>query len=200
MRVSSAICLTSLALTASATEGVIGYNALFGRAESCLTITTGANETVSDPSTRFIGTTSTSAAASSTTPAPAPATPTPPYAQGMCSLHMTQWDSMADATANNGLNDGIYGCEVRILDNNQQTIGWQVHTDCSSAQSLSVNSKLEDPIVITPEAQGDYVQFTAGRDGWPSSQQGPTDPSCRVGGWDGSDDPAVSSPARRPRM
>lgn len=184
MRVSLAIYLISLAVTASATEGVISYNALFGRADSCLTITTGASETVPDPSTHLIGTTSSSAAASSTTPAPAPATPTPPYAQGTCSLHMTQWDSMADATANNGLNDGIYGCEVRILDNNQQTIGWQVHTDCSTAQSLSVNSKLEDPIVITPEAQGDYVQFTAGRDGWPSSQQGPQTPSCRVGGWE----------------
>lgn len=197
MRLSSAIYLTSLAVTGSATEGVIGYNALFGRADSCFKITTGASETVPDPSTHLIGTsTGTHSGTTSTAAAPAPASPTPPFATGMCSLHMTQWDSFADAIGNNGQNDGHYGCEVRILDSNKQTIGWQAHTDCSTAHSLSMNSKLKNPFVITPEARGDYVQFTVGSVTWPSSQGGPQEPNCKVGDWDGSDDPAVSSPTR----
>ena len=198
---SSASYLLYFALAVSATEGIIGYNALFGR-DACLQITTGADETVADPSTHLIGTSTSSANSLSTAPAPAPASPTPappasptpPFATGMCSLHMTQWDSLANAVGNNGENNGDYGCEVRILDNNRQTIGWQVHTDCSTAHPLSIESKLENPFVITPEARGDYVQFTVGSVSWPSSQGGPQEPNCNVGGWDGSDDPAVSAP------
>lgn len=194
---SSASCLLYFALAVSATEGVIGYNALFGRDDSCLHITTGASETVPDPSTHLIGTSASSAAAVSSAAAPAPApatpTPTPPFAIGQCSLHMTQWDSTADLLGNNGGNNGDYGCEVRMLDNNKQTIGWQVHTDCSTAHSLSLKSKLENPLVITPEATGDYVQFTVGTVSWPSSQGGPQEPNCNVGGWDGSNDPSVSA-------
>ena len=104
---------------------------------------------------------------------------------------MTQWQNDDDAYGNDGLNDGKYGCEIRILDGNRNTIGWQVHTDCSTASPLTVNSKLENGLVVTPEARSDYVQFTLGSESWKSSDTG--EPGCKVGGWDGSDDPMVGS-------
>lgn len=194
MRITSAIYIVSFALTTSATEGTIGYNELFGRdPNSCIQISTGPSDTVSDPSKTFIGTHSSTTAPSSTAPAPAPAAPTPPFATGTCSLHMTQWDSFDDEFGgHDGENDGKYGCEVRIFDNagSSHTIGWQVHTDCSTDAPLSVNSKLENPMVVTPEAKGDYVQFTVGSVSFKS-----TDSSCSTGDWDGSDDPEVSDRA-----
>ncbi len=105
---------------------------------------------------------------------------------------MTQWDSLADAYGNNGSNDGVYGCKIRILDANRTTIGWQAHTRCSSVNPLSVNGKLESSMAITPEAKNDYVQFTLGAESWASSQQGLNISYCKVDDWDGSDDPAVS--------
>ena len=199
MKLASAIYMVNFALTASATEGMIGYNELFGRdPNACFAITTGASETVSDTSKTFVGvhsstTASTTTSTSSTAPAPAPAAPTPPFATGTCSLHMTQWDSMKDAYGgHDGENDGKYGCEVRIFDNGgkSDTIGWQVHTDCSTDKPLSVSSKLENPLIVTPEARGDYVQFQVGGIGFTSK-----DKACSTGGWDGSDDPAVSQSA-----
>ena len=195
MKVTKTFLFSALTIFIGVTEAA---NELLRRSTvsgSCISPTTGASDTGRDsPLTLPIGTTtvqSTPQAAPATPTAPAPP-PQAPFATGSCSFHMTQWDSDADAYDSDGKNDGIYGCEVRILDANRNTIGWQVHTQCSSSAPLSVKSKFENPMVVTPEAQNDYVQFTIGAQSWSSLWRGPNDPYCKVGGWDGSDDPAVS--------
>ena len=60
---------------------------------------------------------------------------------------------------------------------------------------LSVTSRLNDPLVITPESQNDYIQFTIGTQSWSSSAKGGV-PGCSVGGWDPrSGYPSVSIPS-----
>ena len=83
-------------------------------------------------------------------------------------------------TYGNG-NDGKYGCEVRIFDakGSGSTIGWQPHTNCSTAKPLTVDSKLSNPLVIAPEAKG------------ASTDSGLSQTKCTVGTWDASDDPEV---------
>lgn len=45
-------------------------------------------------------------------------------------------------------------------------------------------------MVVRPESQNDYIAFALGAQVWPSSQKDGI-PSCTVGGWDSSDNPAV---------
>ena len=54
-----------------------------------------------------------------------------------------------------------------------------------------MDSKLSNPLVITPEAKGDYVQFTLGTESWASTDSGPSQTKCTVGPWDASDYPEV---------
>lgn len=73
-------------------------------------------------------------------------------------------------------------------------IGWQVHTAADATSPLMVKSKLEDVFVITPEEQHSYIQYTLGSQSWPSNGNFANGqvPRCTVGGYDGSDYPAVS--------
>ena len=73
-------------------------------------------------------------------------------------------------------------------------IGWQVHTSADVSNPLNVKSKLEDVFVLTPKERNSYIQFALGGQSWASNQIfGANDvPWCSVGGYDGSDYPAVS--------
>ena len=131
---------------------------------------------------------SASAPVSSTTSAPPQSnTPAPvaPYAQGTCSLHATEWALLS------GDGGTTLFAEVRMFDNNHNQIGFVAKTKAGAGNSLRLNSKLEDPLVITPEERNDYIQFTLGAQAWPSSQDKGM-PKCTVGGWDGTDNPLVS--------
>lgn len=121
------------------------------------------------------------------TPQPPPA----PYAQGVCTFHLTQWYY-------GGFAQPPYGLEIAMKDANGGQIGWQVHTAAGATKPLNVKSKLEAVFVLTPEEQNDYIQFTLGDQSWASNQKfGANDvPSCTVGGWDGSDYPSVSHRSR----
>lgn len=118
----------------------------------------------------------------SSAPLTPPPAPVAPYAQGTCSFHLTQW---ADVTASDP-----YSAEIRLKDNNGAQIGYQAKQTASDANPLLVGSKLEDLMVVRPESQNDYIAFALGAQVWPSSQKDGI-PSCTVGGWDSSDNPAV---------
>ncbi len=181
--------------------GAVSAQSTTNTGSACVVPTTGPAESKSDKSRTvptFVSSgsahpsnaataASTAATTTGTSPTPSPSS-SPPYVPGTCSFHMTQWQSLADSLSNNG----VYGCEIRILDDNKTTIGWQPHTQCSTAKPLTVNSKLESGMVITPESAGDYIQFTVGSQSWASTKGGTDLPNCSVGKWDGSDDPRVS--------
>ena len=119
---------------------------------------------------------------------PPPPPPSAPYAQGVCTFHLTEW-YYGDVKILEP-----FGLEILMRDAAGTQIGWQVHTSADASHSLNVKSKLEDVFVLTPEEQHSYIQFTLGSQAWASNQQfKDTDvPWCSVGDYDGSDYPAVS--------
>ena len=123
---------------------------------------------------------------------PAPAPPAPPaFAPGICSFHLAQWDyALFDDTDGNKR----YQVEVRLLDNNKAQIGFQPKTPAGDANPLAMTSQLPLTLVVTPEAQGDYIQFAYGAESWDTkTNYGANDmPRCSVGDYDGSDYPPVS--------
>ena len=121
-------------------------------------------------------------------PPPPPSAPSAPYAQGVCTFHLTEW-YYGDYP-----NLEPFGLEILMKDAAGTQIGWQVHTAADASHPLYVKSKLEDVFVITPEEQHSYIQFTLGGQSWASNQKfKDTDvPWCKVGDYDGSDYPAVS--------
>jgi len=123
----------------------------------------------------------TSSALPSTSTSVAPPAPTaqPPYAEGICSFHMTYWRPYLWADGTNP-----YEIEIRILDDQKKTIGWLPHTSDFNRYNWMVNSRLEDPLVVTPEAQNDYVQFSIAQQSFGTKQTyNPGDlPSCSIGG------------------
>lgn len=123
-------------------------------------------------------------------PAPAP-TPPPPAPPAVCSFHLTQWDSaiFRDTDGNQR-----YEVEVRLLDNNKAEIGFQPRTRAGDAQPLGMTSMLPLILVVTPEAQNDYIQFAYGGESWRTNDEFGLDavPSCSVGDWDGDAYPRVS--------
>ncbi|KAL9087247.1 MAG: hypothetical protein Q9165_006741 [Trypethelium subeluteriae] len=115
-----------------------------------------------------------------------------PYAQGTCSLHLTQWDYDADLESRTPR----YDVEVKILDNSKAQIGFQSRTGCDASTPVYVPSALEDDLSVIAESTHDYIAFSLPGQSWPSDGKfGPTDAHnpCSVGGWDGSDYPSVSS-------
>lgn len=131
----------------------------------------------------------------STSTAPPPPTPSAvaPYTEGICSLHMTYWRPSFYPD-----NVNPYEIEIRILDASQptkKTIGWQPHTPATDKPPFSVNSRLEDPLVITPEEHDDYVRFTIGKQTWATNDNfaDGSVPHCTIGDWDCSDPLCVSN-------
>lgn len=126
---------------------------------------------------------------SATAPPPAP-TAQPPYAEGTCSFHMTYWRPIFWVDGTNP-----YEIEIRILDDHKTTIGWLPHTQDDNRLTWNVNSRLEDPMQVTPEAQNDNVQFTIAQQSFKTNQHFNAGdvPSCSIGDWDCTDDPCVST-------
>ena len=81
--------------------------------------------------------------------------------------------------------------EVTIWDVGGNQIGYRSITEAGAIDPLSVNSKLEDPLIVTPEHRGDYVQFGLGTEQFDSRQQDQTALAwCSTGGWDPKEGPA----------
>ena len=129
--------------------------------------------------------------------APASPPPSPAYATGTCSLHLTENRSGGannDPFANSDTPPD-YTVSIDIFDAKKANIGHHDSAAAGAGNGLGVDSKLSDVLVITPEARGDYVQFTLGSQSWKSSDDG----SCSVGGWDPQEsNPAVSCSSFKP--
>ncbi|KAI9666519.1 MAG: hypothetical protein M1821_004455 [Bathelium mastoideum] len=111
-----------------------------------------------------------------------------PYAQGTCSLHLTQWDYEFETSTSNTR----YDVEVKIFDNSKTQIGFQSRTACGASDPVYVSSALEDDLTVIAESEHDYIAFSLPEQSWPSDGRfGTTDAHnpCSVGHWDGSDYP-----------
>lgn len=84
-----------------------------------------------------------------------------------------------------GDDTGNLAVAVIIRDAVGRKIGHHGETAAGATKPLSVTSKLEFPLVVTPEHRGDYVQFGFGKEGFNSLQTDNTKPSwCDKAGWD----------------
>lgn len=111
-----------------------------------------------------------------------PAPRTAPYAQGKCSVSVTQWKKPLN-------DDGTYSLEVSMTVNNKNQIGYTQRGDgYSDSKPLQFLSKLEDILTCRPEKKNDYIAFTLGSQTWPSNgkfAKGDAPSSCTVGAWTG---------------
>lgn len=124
---------------------------------------------------------------SSSGPAAPPATPpAAPYVTtggdgaraGKCHVHVNEIEKCGDDAHD-------LSTEVTIWDVGGNQIGYQSNKEAGAEDPLSVNSKLEAPLVVTPEHRGNYVQFTLGTENFDSRQKDQTALSwCSTGGWD----------------
>ena len=119
------------------------------------------------------------------------ATPIAPYATtggsgargGKCHVHVNEFEDCEDDK-----HDLI--TEVTIWDVAGKQIGYQKATEAGATDPLSVRSKLEDPLVVTPEHRHNYVQFALGTENFDSRQQDQTGLAwCSTGGWDPKEGP-----------
>ena len=119
-------------------------------------------------------------------PLPPPSPPVAPYVTtggsgataDKCRVHINEFESC-------GSDEHNLSTEVFIWDVGGNQIGYQSVTEAGAVKPLSVNSKLEASLVITPEHRGDYVQFSLGTENFDSKQQDQSALSwCSTGGWD----------------
>ncbi|KAI9784926.1 MAG: hypothetical protein M1816_000562 [Peltula sp. TS41687] len=119
---------------------------------------------------------------------PTSAKPTAPYAAspGQCHIHVNQFEDCGDDTKN-------LSVEVFMWDVAGNQIGYEARTEAGATNPLSMKSKLESPLVITPEHRGDYIQFTLGTENW-TSRDNNQDALvyCNTGGWDPREGPSCS--------
>lgn len=118
-------------------------------------------------------------------PPPPSSTAAPPsaYATGICAFHLTETQDCDPDTKNLfaiiNLKDG-QGKDIgdTTVDKAKDPIGDSINV----GSSYSFTSKLPNPLVVTGEHQGDYIQFTYGSLGWTNkSPNGGA--NCNDGGW-----------------
>lgn len=148
-----------------------------------------ADPTVIDPNSCPASGTTSDPPPVTSTPAPAPVAP---YVTtggsgataGKCHVHVNEFQDCA-SDAHNLLT------EVTIWDVGGNQIGYQDVKEAGASDPLSVNSKLEAPLVVTPEHKGNYVQFSLGTEQFDTRQADQTALSwCSTGGWDPKEGPA----------
>lgn len=130
-----------------------------------------------------VATTPTPSASPSASATAAASSLPPPYATGICSFHLQEWQDCADDSKN------LFAI-VNMSDNNENSIGdtptgpgSPLGAPINTADPYSFTSKLPMPLVIVGEHQHDYVQFTYGNLQWTSrTTDGPA--KCSNGGWD----------------
>lgn len=127
--------------------------------------------------------TATSSPASTPTIPAATTSAVPPYASGMCSFHLTETQDCEQNTKN------LFAI-VKLKDGQGNDIGDTIvntATDpigdgINAGASYTFTSKLPNPIVVTGEHRGDYIQFGYGALGWTSKMPN-GGASCKNGGW-----------------
>ncbi|KAL8898971.1 MAG: hypothetical protein Q9207_006432, partial [Kuettlingeria erythrocarpa] len=118
--------------------------------------------------------------------------------EAKCSLHLTQHREYAESDevedqSGQPVNTGppedtpfLYTVTVDIFGKAKVNIAHHDAAEAGDGYSLEVKASGlgEQSLVVTPEEQGDYVQFGLGELQWVSSDDG----ACEVGGWDPRDD------------
>ena len=126
-------------------------------------------------------------------PASAPTAEVPPppaYATGTYAFHLTETKTCVDDSKN------LFAI-VKLVDASKVDIGdTPVNSNplgapINAADPYSFDSKLPNPIVITGENRGDYIQFMYGEVLWKSTDIG-GQANCNLGGWDPRDRPVCS--------
>ncbi|KAK4496239.1 hypothetical protein PRZ48_012219 [Zasmidium cellare] len=138
-------------------------------------------------------------AASSSAPSTPPTTSQAPYAPGVCSFHMAENEAPCVSQSDD------FSASILLKDNTGAEIGNTNGFASIDANSpLSLGSKLPQPLVVTGEHQGDYVQFTYGDISWtnkaPTINGTETLAHCNNGGWDPREGPScgrISQKAQR---
>ncbi|KAJ7441930.1 hypothetical protein B0H11DRAFT_2348774 [Mycena galericulata] len=111
-----------------------------------------------------------------------------PFFEGHCTMHVHQWKN----PSNGGGSpfdppqqwSGPYSVEITMYDNNRNKIGYVPRSNADDPNSLHMVSKLEAVMVVTPEQEHDYIQFTVGDVSFPSDDSN----YCKVGGWNHNSD------------
>lgn len=120
----------------------------------------------------------------STTTPPAPA---PSYAAGTCSFHVDEYQDCSDDSQNLFAVITMYDNSKTVIgqtDTSQDSIGAGIN----AGDPYSFTSKLPQPLIVTGEHEGDYIQFQYGSLQWTSrTTTGPA--TCSNGGWDPRDGP-----------
>ncbi|KAL6716724.1 hypothetical protein ACLMJK_006292 [Lecanora helva] len=137
---------------------------------------TSASNPSPNPSSQLTTTPLPPAVASSTLDPASLETSSVPYSQGRCSLDLQQWSIVGG---------GDYTIDVVMYDNSHSLLANSSWNEASAKQPLSVNSPLQDPLLVIPESRNDYVQFRLGNQAWPSNGKYTPDqtPMCDVTSW-----------------
>ncbi|KAL8812727.1 MAG: hypothetical protein Q9223_002253 [Gallowayella weberi] len=102
---------------------------------------------------------------------------------GKCHVHVNEYEKC-------GSDKSDLSTEVTIYDVGGNKIGFQSVKEAGATDPLPVKSKLEDPLIVTPEHQHDYIQFALGTEKFDSRQHDQTALSwCDTGGWDPREGP-----------
>ncbi|KAI9846822.1 MAG: hypothetical protein M1838_001145 [Thelocarpon superellum] len=111
-----------------------------------------------------------------------------PYVQGTCHLHLWQTLGGRLGSIDGPMNFAIFAVEVKMYDNDLNQIGCMQTAPCDATHTCQAESRLEDYLLMTPEEEGDYIQFKLGAQSWTSSNIGAPTAHCTVGAWDDSED------------
>jgi hypothetical protein len=112
----------------------------------------------------------------------------PPFYPGTCSLHLwiyDQWRLIPMMRLDDRFKNDRYSITIYISDAENNIIGGAPRTVAGDPNSLSVKSKLENELRLTPEEWGEYIQFNLGDMAWRSDNVG-GDPRahCTTYEWD----------------
>lgn len=101
------------------------------------------------------------------------------YMAGRCSFHVTEYERWGGSDTSGSSRWWMFHVEVAALDGSQKKqIGGDRYKQYDASNSYLLGNVYYDTLVLTPEAQGDYIRFTVGTQSWTTS-----DSQCQVGGY-----------------
>lgn len=113
------------------------------------------------------------------------------YKAGECSMHIKQMDNFSDVDIPGRMRHHDYSVNVEAKDADGNIIAGTAKgkaVDCGDGNPYKFTGYYAT-MEITPEGQGDYIQFTIGGQSWTSKQKTGRK-RCNVGGWNRPVSPA----------
>lgn len=110
------------------------------------------------------------------------------YKSGTCSMHVHEEEYFSGVDGPGTSRSHTFYLRVDTRDSDGQTVA-TVDNDVEAGDANPYNLVgYYNDLVMTPEAQGDYIQFALGDQYWRTTDEDGV-PSCTVGGWDGDYSP-----------